>query len=142
MLTPSIHSIYNWDVDVPSNLDGLTFMPMLWGSKNEAQFKQTVVAGFAPIALGMNEWVLSRFPSFAFSLPPSRVNEPSQANMSPPDGYTMWINDMEPLSSQGYMLGSPSVTNDDSGMQWLQEFMQTCNGGCHVRHLFNGSQSI
>ncbi|KAG9317202.1 glycosyl hydrolase catalytic core-domain-containing protein [Chiua virens] len=116
---PNIRFLYNWSPQKPDGLDalGIDFMAMLWGWNQVSSFQQLVVAGYAKYVLGMNE-----------------PNESTQANMSPQDGFNMWMQYINPLKDQGYTLISPACTNDDSGLQWYQQFFQLCNAdsSCHV----------
>jgi hypothetical protein len=115
-VSPKVRFIYSWSPWKPAGSDalGLEFTPMLWGSKQVAQFKQLVKAGYAKTALGMNE-----------------PDHSGQANMSPDDAVTLWRNNMEPLVSQGYQLVSPAVTSGSGGKPWLQSFINKCSG-CHI----------
>ncbi|KIJ70277.1 glycoside hydrolase family 128 protein [Hydnomerulius pinastri MD-312] len=114
---PNVGYIYTWSPYLPDGIAelGLQGMPMLWGYNQVDDFAKLVVKGYANIALGMNE-----------------PNEPSQSNMSPQDGFNLWMQYLNPLQYEGYQLISPACTNDDAGLQWYQEFFAACNGQCHV----------
>jgi hypothetical protein len=115
---PNVGYIYTWSPYLPTGIAelGLQGMPMLWGWDQVSDFQNLVVAGYANIALGMNE-----------------PNEPSQSNISPSDGVTMWMQYLNPLQYEGYYLISPACTNDDAGLTWYQEFFAGCQtAGCHV----------
>lgn len=62
-------------------------------------------------------------------------NEPeqsSQSNISPSDGASLWKSQLEPLKSQGILLGSPAPSSSPSGKQWLLQWLDACQGGCTV----------
>jgi len=126
-LLPDVKFLYTWGPQLPSNLNGLTGVAMLWGYDQISQFQQLVVAGYANYVLGMNE-----------------PNEPSQSNMSAQDGAQLWMQYIDPLHDQGYYLVSPACTNDAAGMQWMQDFFSACTG-CHVDavafHYYSTSES-
>ncbi|EIW82202.1 hypothetical protein CONPUDRAFT_153090 [Coniophora puteana RWD-64-598 SS2] len=106
----NIGYIYTWSPSLPSNIpDGVEGIPMVWGWNQVSEFQQTVVAGYAKYALGPNE-----------------PNEPSQSNMSPGSAAQLWRQYLEPLVNQGYTLISPACTNDQAGLDWYQQFFQTC----------------
>ncbi|KAI9574161.1 hypothetical protein HD554DRAFT_4104 [Boletus coccyginus] len=82
---------------------------MLWGWGQVDDFKSVVVQGYATKVLGMNE-----------------PNEPSQSNMSPQDGISLWQQYIDPLKSQGYYLISPACSNDQAGLDWMKAFVEGC----------------
>ncbi len=52
-------------------------------------------------------------------------NEPSQANLSPQDAANIWRQYCWPQKQQrGIRLGSPSISNGQNGIPWLQRFME------------------
>ncbi|KAG1715931.1 hypothetical protein ID866_1220 [Astraeus odoratus] len=112
---PNVGYLYTWSPYLPSGLAelGLQGIPMLWGWDQVTDFQNLVVEGYANIVLGMNE-----------------PNEPSQSNLSPQDGATIWQTYINPLQSKGYKLVSPACTDDDAGLTWYKEFFQACSG-CH-----------
>jgi hypothetical protein len=115
---PNVGYIYTWSPYLPTGIQalGLEGMPMLWGYDQTDDFQNLVVKGYANYALGMNE-----------------PNEPSQSNISPQDGVTLWMQYLNPLQYEGYYLISPACTNDDAGLQWYQQFFAACQtAGCHV----------
>ncbi|KAL4076021.1 glycoside hydrolase family 128 protein [Scleroderma yunnanense] len=128
---PNVGFLYSWSPYIPPETSslGLKGVPMLWGFDQVSQFQQLVVAGYAEYVLGMNE-----------------PNEPSQSNMSPSDGVTLWQTYINPLKDQGYKLISPACTNDQAGLDWYQQFFAQCSG-CHFDavafHAYtNDAQSI
>jgi len=112
---PNVGYLYTWSPYLPSGLSelGIEGIPMLWGWDQVTDFQNLVVEGYANIVLGMNE-----------------PNEPSQSNLSPQDGVTLWQTYINPLQSKGYKLVSPACTDDDAGLTWYQEFFAACSG-CH-----------
>ncbi|KAG9313341.1 hypothetical protein JVU11DRAFT_5646 [Chiua virens] len=108
---PKARYLYTWSPYLPSATSdlGLEGIPMLWGWDQADDFKNMVVQGYATKVLGMNE-----------------PNEPSQSNMSPEDGISLWEQYIDPLKHEGYYLISPACTNDQSGLDWMQSFV----GGC------------
>ena len=50
-------------------------------------------------------------------------NEPSQANLSPQDAANIWRQYCWPQKSRGVRLGSPSISNGQNGIPWLQQFV-------------------
>lgn len=51
--------------------------------------------------------------------------------MTPERGAELWSTYIEPLKAQGMRLGTPAPSSAPSGKTWLQEWLQTCNGGCN-----------
>jgi len=111
---PNVGFLYTWSPYLPTDLYGLEGIPMLWGYDQISDFQSLVVPGYAKYVLGMNE-----------------PNEPSQSNMSPADGASLWQQYINPLQNSGYYLVSPACTNDQAGLDWMAGFFQACSG-CHV----------
>ncbi|KIM45991.1 glycoside hydrolase family 128 protein [Hebeloma cylindrosporum] len=109
-------SIYTWSPWKPAGSDalGLEFTPMLWGTKQIADFKRLVKAGYARTALGFNE-----------------PDHSGQASLDPGYAAQVWRDNMEPLKNIGYRLISPAVTSAPAGKTWLKNFINACSG-CHV----------
>lgn len=64
-----------------------------------------------------------------------RPNLDTQSNLDPTAAAQLWMQNILPLSSQGYTsIWSPAVTSADSGVTWLQAFFKACQG-CTVRIL-------
>ncbi|KAI6047353.1 glycosyl hydrolase catalytic core-domain-containing protein [Pisolithus marmoratus] len=112
---PNVGYLYTWSPYLPSGLSelGIEGIPMLWGYDQVTDFQNLVVEGYANYVLGMNE-----------------PNEPSQSNMSPSDGASLWQQYINPLQNKGYKLISPACTNDQAGLDWYQQFFAACSG-CH-----------
>ncbi|KAF9218288.1 hypothetical protein BS17DRAFT_721660 [Gyrodon lividus] len=113
---PKVRYLYTWSPYLPSKTAelGLVSIPMLWGWNQVEDFKRLVVQGYATHVLGMNE-----------------PNEPSQSNMSPQDGASLWKQYIDPLKYQGYYLISPACTNDQAGLDWMAAFVDAC-GDCTI----------
>ncbi|KAJ8595347.1 hypothetical protein M405DRAFT_807442 [Rhizopogon salebrosus TDB-379] len=111
---PNVGFIYTWSPYLPENSYGLEAIPMLWGYDQIGDFQNLVVNGYAKYVLGMNE-----------------PNEPSQSNMSPQDGASLWQQYINPLKDEGYYLISPACTNDQAGLDWMASFFESCSG-CQV----------
>lgn len=64
------HSMYTWNAVVSSNAEklGFTFCPMLWGTKNLADFRNKRTK-YGKCMIGMNEYVFSFL--FLFPFPSS-----------------------------------------------------------------------
>jgi hypothetical protein len=112
--TNKVSTIYTWSPFLPSKAKGLGLngIPMLWGPKQIPDFQRLVKPGYANTIFGFNE-----------------PDIPSQSNLSPADAAGMWKQYLEPLRSQGYRLISPATVK---GPEWLKQFMDACNGGCHL----------
>lgn len=119
----------------PSNAGslGFTFAPQLWGPAFTESFSSTVVAGYANIALGFNEYVIPYASIIYIDLSPYlRPNEVGQSNMDPGTAASLWIQYMEPLKALGYRIGSPATSSNPDGLVWMQQFFAACAGGCNV----------
>ena len=114
---------YNW-ADSPGDLDSkYSFIPTLWGDKNDFLSRWSSAASTA----------ISKGSKALFSF-----NEPDnagQANMSPSDAASLHVQHMNPFAGKA-LIGAPAVSNSNlagQGLQWLQSFMTSCQGaGCHV----------
>lgn len=107
----------SWKPEWMGQIKDAQFVPMYWGSKQNADLRKNVVAGFAKYVLGMNE-----------------PNQDGQSKMEASDGAALWKQYIQPLKSEGYTLVSPAPTNADSGLTWLQSFIEACDG-CTVDHI-------
>ncbi|KAH9938450.1 glycosyl hydrolase catalytic core-domain-containing protein [Fomitopsis serialis] len=108
---------YTWS---PSPIStSLEFVPMLWGDRQvsewETSINRTIKNSGATHVLGFNE------PDYA-----------TQSNMTPSHAASVWQAQIEPLRSQGVLLGSPAPTSAPEGKQWLLDWLDACNGGCTV----------
>jgi len=105
---------YNWSVTPPTNPQGLSFVPMLWGASDVTS--ANIAALTNGKATGQYDTLL------AFNEPDSA----NQANMTPAQAIALWPQ----LESTGLRLGSPAVTDftTTSGKNWLTSFMTAA--GC------------
>jgi len=112
---PRVKMFHLWTPDIPSILQqsGFPTSIMLWGNAQNLidDFVQKAQPGYATHANGFNE-----------------VNEPTQANMAVSDAVSAWQQYLQPLSSQGYVLGSPCTTSAPDGMDWMTQFFSQCSG--------------
>jgi hypothetical protein len=118
--TEKVCWIYDWEESLQRGMraDGMHYIPMLWGARNEHAFATKVTAGYAHFAAGMNEPDIS-----------------SQANLSPAEGARMWNRHFCGLKSQGYTLISPAPA---TGPRWLQEFRRhgVCDWDITAVHVY------
>jgi len=107
---------YTWGINKPEPLDGGDFAIMLWGNNDGMvqQFKDAAQPGFAKYALGFNE------PELPYP----------QAALDPQTAAQLWIEAIQPLKNQGYMLGTPAITSDSGGIPWMKSFLSACGGQC------------
>ncbi|KAH9850922.1 glycosyl hydrolase catalytic core-domain-containing protein [Lenzites betulinus] len=119
--TPHVVGLYTWGVSKPANADsdGFDYWPMLFGGDQATinAFESAVTEGFGTIILGFNE-----------------PNEPAQSNLDPVTAAALWKVHIEPKKTLGYKLASPAVTNDPSGLTWMQQFIEAC-GGCTIDYM-------
>ncbi|KAG6371863.1 glycosyl hydrolase catalytic core-domain-containing protein [Boletus reticuloceps] len=108
---PNGDALYTWSPYLPftASEHGMEGIPMLWGWSQVDDFSRVVIKGYATKVLGMNE-----------------PNEPTQSFMSPQDGISLWKQYIDPLKTQGYYLISPACTNDQTGLDWMQSFVEGC----------------
>lgn len=114
---------YTWGSS-PVHTD-LEYVPMLWGPTKVQDWSNsinnTIKQFHVTHALGFNE-----------------PQQTGQSDISPTDAAALWKAQLEPLKSQGILLGSPAPSSAPSGKQWLLDWMQACggwdgaSGGCTV----------
>lgn len=63
--------------------------------------------------------------------------------MSPQDAYSLWMQYINPYKQKGFTLISPACTNDQSGVEWYQQFFSLCqaSSGCYVCHVRDSNRS-
>ncbi|KAH9844006.1 glycosyl hydrolase catalytic core-domain-containing protein [Rhodofomes roseus] len=115
--TDKVTWYYTWS---PSSVStSLEFVPMLWGDRQVSQWENSINRTIHNLGvthvLGFNE------PDY-----------PTQSNMTPSHAASVWRAQIEPLRSQGVLLGSPTPTSAPEGKQWLLDWLGACNGGCTV----------
>ncbi|KAI9510414.1 glycosyl hydrolase catalytic core-domain-containing protein [Russula earlei] len=122
-VTSHTNIIFNWQLQKYATNDvnladypSLSFVPTVHGRDNVGSIASTLVPGYASYVRTFNEPEI-----------------PSQANMSPQEAYSLWMQYINALSHQGYQLLAPSVTTGSAGFNWLQQFLNLCkSGGCHI----------
>lgn len=108
---------YSWDAtpgwrNAPTNI---TFCPMLWGERNEDDFRQHVLQNLngkhnqGKCVLGMNE-----------------PNQKGQSDMSVNTACGLMRANILPLKGLGWYVVSPVTTNAPSGETWMDNFRSTC----------------
>jgi len=110
--------LYTWSVwqDQESQVAGLDWVPMFWGTSHSSEFTSQLNAGaFAKCTafLGFNE--------------PERSD---QANLSPQAAVNLWKQYIQPLKTKypNMRLGAPAVSSAPAGKLWLQQFIPLCTG--------------
>lgn len=105
--------IYNWAATGP-DVPGFEFMPMAWGDKNVAQFKEATAKKQPKFALGPNE--------------PELVNDSGlSSGMSTDSVVALYWDALHPLAQKGTKILTPSVTSGQKGFDWMTEFMGKCS---------------
>lgn len=102
-----LSSVSNWNTWVPPELNGRApYRPMV---HLEAQLS----GGDWQNILNTNQPIIHFF------------NEPDKNNITPQRAAQAWHNQMVPLRKQkGKKLVGPSVSNDENGQKWLEDFMR------------------
>ncbi|KAF2858670.1 glycoside hydrolase family 128 protein [Piedraia hortae CBS 480.64] len=104
--------LYNWSPTPNSNMNGLEFALMQWGTNGIDKLYEKVEAYHAKVVLGFNE--------------PER---PDQSNMSPESAAREWIRVFEPLRKSGVKCGSPAISAAPEGLVWLKDFLGRIRDG-------------
>lgn len=127
---------YNYGSQPTSSIDGLDYIPMLWGASGNGTFLSNVTS---LLAQGVNITAV-----MGFNEPDGCVGGGSC--MSPADAAEIWIAQIEPLKKHGILLGSPATTGSNQGIQWYREWFQACNGGCNpdfmTAHFYGGYSDL
>lgn len=115
--TGKVQWYYTWS---PSAVDSsLEFVPMLWGNDQISEWESSINSTIRNLGvthiLGFNE------PDYA-----------TQSNLTPSAAASLWETQIEPLKSQGILLGSPAPTSAPEGKQWLLQWLNACQGGCTI----------
>lgn len=118
---------YNYKSSPTSNVDHsqLQFVPMLWGSKSDPNFYNTVK--------GLKDGGMNITTVLAFNEPDGCTSGGSCVDAQ--TAAQLWQSQIEPLKKLGIMLGGPAVTGAPTGFNWLQNFFTACAGGCSVDFL-------
>lgn len=127
----SVSWSYNWASTESGNLDGVEYVPMMWGTNSVSNFASQV--GSATHVLSFNEPDLS-----------------SQSNIDPVTAAKLHVQGMQSLVGK-VQIGSPAVTNGAGtspamGVDWLSQFFKACGSDCPVDfvayHWYAGSGDI
>jgi hypothetical protein len=111
---------YNWASRRDDFSDKFDYVPMLWGNRDND------LANWQQDASDM----ISQGSKALFSF-----NEPdiaSQSNMSPGEAASLFKSQMNGFHGKA-LIGAPSVSNSgnaNEGLDWLQQFVDACNGEC------------
>jgi len=108
--------IYTWSPDsfLAIQQAALDFVPMLWGTKQIADFQ--------------NQLKLGTFASSSAVLGPNEPDQVGQANLTPAQAVSLWDQYIQPLKSHNLSLGAPAVSSDPNGKVWLTQFLAACTG--------------
>lgn len=109
-----------------ANAKHLEFVPMLWGSPdnaNDFSFSDTVQnlirqGSNITYVMGFNE--------------PDGSFETGGSKISPVGAAATWRRVIEPLREKGLKLVGPATTGGPDGFQWLNEFLTACDGYCTI----------
>lgn len=113
----SISWSYNWGASESGSLNGVEFVPMMWGLNDVSSFASKV--GSATHVLSFNEPDLGE-----------------QANIDPANAAKQHIAGMKSLVGK-VKIGSPAITNGAGtsplmGIDWLNQWFKECAGQCPV----------
>ncbi|KAF4582002.1 Glycoside hydrolase [Ophiocordyceps camponoti-floridani] len=108
---------YNWGSSPDGLSPDISYVPMMWGNKDDAvknwhSDAQKALANGCKAMLSINE------PDMA-----------SQANMSPQAAAEFHVRHMNPYGGKA-LIGSPAVTNSGQsgqGIEWLKAFVKACD---------------
>ncbi len=137
--SPYLFRIYNWqiskyppgDIGYSTKFQQLNFVPTIWGMKDIAQISSVLTQGYATTVKTFNEYVFCFFfASYTLTVIVDicRPNLAGQSNIPADEGCTLWNQHIQPLTQLGYRLIAPAVTTDQTGWNWLAEFMKVCSG--------------
>ncbi|KAF5370124.1 hypothetical protein D9758_001227 [Tetrapyrgos nigripes] len=98
----------------PTHKLGFDFWPMLWGPRQIPDFQRLVVPGYANVVLDFNEPNVPKIIQYA---------------LDPQSAAGLWKQYIQPLTSKGYQLVSPAVSNfPPAGKEWMKDFFAACDG--------------
>ncbi|KIY51940.1 hypothetical protein FISHEDRAFT_70432 [Fistulina hepatica ATCC 64428] len=107
---------YNWESWTNSPPAGITYVAMQRTSEDIDTLAASMESTGATILLGFNE-----------------PDNTDQANLSPSDAASLWIEYMNPIHESGIHVVAPAITNSDEsgqGIDWMTEFVSACGGSC------------
>lgn len=97
LLSPLLSWVYNYD-PVPTkgeSYGNLSYVPMLWGQNESAQFRTTILSGPRyQYLLSFNE--------------PDMTRDVGGSNLSVESAVSIWQSQLQPLAREGYKIGLPS----------------------------------
>ena len=120
---------YNYQMSPSPSLASQThleFVPMLWGSPdnaNDFSFSDTVQN---LIRQGKNITHVMGFNE------PDGTFETGGSSMSPIGAAATWRRVLQPLREKGLKLVGPATTGGPQGKVWLAEFLAACGGQCSI----------
>jgi len=115
--------VYNWTPQPPLQAQqyGMNPVPMLWGKKNLGNcgnrcWSDVHKGGNYDTVMGFNE-----------------PNQDGQSDISWQEAVSLWQQHIEPLAtgSGAMRTVSPAVTSAPSGLVWMKNFVNNCDG-CHI----------
>jgi len=107
-----IYTYSGWNFD-SSILAALDFVPMLYGCQDLEDFQ--------------NAFNVGAFDSSTCALGFFEPDTVTGANLSPKEAAYLWRLYIEPLTKKGLNLGAPSVSGTQSGLAWLDQFLDNCS---------------
>ncbi|KAI5783191.1 hypothetical protein DFH27DRAFT_656349 [Peziza echinospora] len=98
----------------------LEFVPMLWGAKDNTQ--EVFVQNIKDQKKDTNiRYVL------AFN-EPDMTQKVGGSDMTPKKAAQVWKDSIEPLKTDGVLLGAPAIAGTEEGKKWLETFFRECTG--------------
>jgi hypothetical protein len=114
----------------PKTNSPLEFVPMLFGVTNSTPSDDsTATPNFLYSVLDLQSKGMDIKYALAFN-EPDGSSTTGGSSVSPELAATVWKSEIAPLRAHGVKVGYPAVTGAPSGMQWLDDFLGACNGGC------------
>lgn len=117
---------YNWAAEESTCVEGVDFVPMIWGADDVSKFPDLATQKY-PYILGFNEPDMS-----------------TQANLSPAQAAEYYKSNMSGYSEEVKVM-SPAVTSstvEGMGLSWMAQFLgkcSTCNIAGMVVHWYGSS---
>ncbi|KAB2569857.1 Glycoside hydrolase subgroup catalytic core [Lasiodiplodia theobromae] len=121
---------YNYAVQPTTSLKGtdLNFVPMMWGTSDEDDAKQSTAFRDGVRALVQSGVNITHVLGFN---EPDGSTDTGGSNIPADLAASTWKREIEPLRDDGIKVGAPAVTGSPTGFQWLQNFFTACDGGCN-----------
>ena len=120
----SISWMCNWYSSPPGQLgQHIQFVPQLYHNISTAEDSET----WTNNAKAQSAQGATHFLSFG------EPETSGSSYMSPSEGASAWMQDMQPWAEAGITVGAPGVLFNDDDFEWLSEFMSSCNQlGCKI----------